>query len=158
MHGLFLEAFHTVFPDLSCILCHRDPAEVLPSLCSLAAARQSAFYDPIDFRRLRDNVLHLFKTQLNRVLEAREHIGNDRFFDLSFKSLMKAPLVTVSDLYRRLGLELTPGVKSRMHDFIVAQKSGDHTRHRYALEQFGFDRATIERSFAPYRERFSEFI
>ena len=158
VHGLFLGAFHAVFPDLTCIHCHRDPAEVLPSLCSLVAARQSAFYDPIDFRRLRDNVLHLFKTQLHRVIEAREHIGNDRFFDLSFKVLMKAPLVTVSDLYRRLGLELTPGVISRMHDFIAAQKSGDHTRHRYTLEQFGFDRAKIERSFAPYRERFSEFI
>lgn len=71
---------------------------------------------------------------------------------------MTAPLETVSDLYHRLGLELTPAVRSRMHALITTQIGGDHTRHRYTLEQFGFDRATIERVFAPYRERFSELI
>ena len=158
VHGFFLDAYHAVFPDVTCIHCHRDPVEVLPSLCSLVAARQSAFYDAIDFRQVRDNVLYLFKTQLNRVLEARAHIGTDRFFDLSFTAVMKAPLETVADLYRRLGLELTPEVKSWMQDFITTPKIGDHTRHRYTLEQFGFDQATIERAFAPYREQFSEFI
>jgi len=157
-HGFFLRSIVSVFPDIYFIHCHRDPKEILPSACSLAASREATYYNYIDFGKLGKRVMNYGKIRMNRVLDSREKIGSDRFFDLAFSQLVQEPIVTVKSLYKWLNLEFDQSVETRMKSFLESQRGGKHTRHRYSLEQFSLKRAKVDQAYERYQDQFRPYL
>ena len=115
-------------------------------------------YETLDSRRVGQRILEKSAKISERVMKARAEIGEERFFDISFRAMMNNPIATVKALYERLGLKMTPETERRMSAFLESQRLGKHSGHRYTLEQFGLHRGTVEQKLAPYRERFAEFL
>lgn len=158
IHGFFMNSIAEVFPDVCFIHCHRDPKEILPSVCSLSASRGASFYSFIDFEKLGQRVMHYGRSRMNRLMDARIEIGSTRFFDLSFMQMMREPLRTVKALYQWLNLELSPQVEAQMIEFIHSQRQGRHKAHQYSLEQFKLVPAEIDRTYERYMDEFRSFM
>jgi hypothetical protein len=158
IHGLMLRAFHATYPDARYIFCHRDPMEIVPSLCSLAAARKQAFFHRIDLFALGKDVLEFAAEGIDAAMKARAHIPSERCLDLSYRNLIRDPIASVRGVYRWLDLELTDEVRTRMERFLVEQRLGKHLGHSYSAAEYGLAPRAINDALEGYRIRYRVFL
>ena len=74
--------------------------------------------------------------------------------DVHYARLVADPIGVVRDLYAHFGLPFTRLFERRMTDWLAANPQHGRGVHRYSLEQFGLDRASVERATAAYRRRY----
>jgi hypothetical protein len=154
IHAYGLAALLRLFPDACVVQTHRDLAEVLPSACSLRTANLGIYSDEVDLRRVGAEVAENLVHRILRpaLLAREEHPG--RVHDVAYRALVQDPVGTARGIYQRFGLPLSAAAERNMHEWLAANPQGKHGRHRYSLEQFGLDRAAVERLFPGYPECF----
>jgi hypothetical protein len=144
------EALFDAFPDARVIWLHRDPAALLPSVCSLNRGYSQGWsraFDPIRHGR---EQTELWLRGLARMQAARR--GREaQFADVHFAELQADPIPVVRRLYEHFGVELTPEAESRMRAWRAAHPPGEHGAHRYSAAEFGLDPIAL-------RERFSAYV
>lgn len=102
-HVLHLDVIAAVFPDTRFVMTHRDPADVIGSVCDLFADVYSRLSDDIDRGWIGEANVAEWTTGMRRVLEFRD-AGNDRrFFDIDFRAMHADPIGEVRRLYGWLG-------------------------------------------------------
>jgi Sulfotransferase family len=151
-HLFALDAMTTVFPDAAFVLTHRDPLRVVPSLCSLTAGLRGILTDRLDLRRLGAECVEALRVGPERAIAARVRSDPSRFLDVSYDRLVAEPIATVRDVCRHFGYNFSPAYESRARRWLAANPQHKHGVHRYRLDDFGLDAATVERAFAGYRE------
>ncbi|MBN8841576.1 MAG: sulfotransferase, partial [Sphingomonadales bacterium] len=52
------------------------------------------------------------------------------------------------------GVDVTPAVRAGMEQWVEHNKREDRAPHKYSLEDFGLNKAEVERPFADYRAKF----
>jgi hypothetical protein len=154
IHSWGLDALLQVFPDACVVQTHRDLAEVVPSTCSLLATFRGLYSDTVDPRQLGPLVIeNVVSHRLDATRRAREtHHG--RMMDVLYRHLVRDPVGTVQEIYERFGLPWSAEMEKNIRDWLAHNPRDKHGRHRYSLEQFGLDRATVERMFPGYPESF----
>jgi hypothetical protein len=150
----FLDAMTRVYPDARIVWTHRDPAKVLPSVCSLIATVRSIFCDDTGRGRLGRAELDLWVEGIRRAMDYRDRAGDAAFADVFMDDLVARPIETVAAVYDRFALSFTAEAERRMHAWLDANPQGKHGAHRYTLEEFGLDLAEVREAFRPYTERF----
>ena len=149
MHNLL-----QIFPDACVIFTHRDPAEAIPSLCSLMemthSVTEGAAADPT-YAGARE--VELWSEAARRVMEVRQS-HEDQFHDVLHRDFHADPLGVVRQIYERLGLTLTQDTERKMAARIQNKPELSHGAHRYEIERFGLARGDIRSSFAAYVDRF----
>jgi hypothetical protein len=155
VHMLALDALDSAYPDARFLWTHRDPAEVLGSVCSLVAYVRSWVSDGDDSGELGRQQVALWSEALRRAMDFREKVGEHRFADISFASLNTDPVATVEAAYQKLGLELSDEGARRMGAWSSENPQGSHGVHEYALDDFGITTAAVGQAFAFYTKRFS---
>lgn len=153
-HMLALDALAATYPDARFIWTHRDPVEVIGSVCSLIAYLRAMVSERADPKELGEQQLDLWTEAMRRGLAFRDRVGEERFADVRNEDLALDPIAVVRAVYRRLGLAFNPHSEKAMRAYAEAHPRGAHGTHDYRLEDFGLDAATVRRSFAAYRERF----
>jgi hypothetical protein len=144
-----------LFPGVRIIQTHRDPVRSLASFCSMVAHGHGVFSDRVDPHEVGAHWSAKQQRMVDRCLAVRDQPRHERsFFDVAYRDLTADPIAEVRRIYRWLGRPLTPALEELMRTWIEANPQHKHGRHRYRLEDFGLDRATEERRFAGYRERF----
>jgi len=139
-----------VFPDAVVVMTHRDPAQVVPSTCSLFAVSQAMFSDDLDPRALGPVVADILRDLLEVSAEGRaRHPG--RVCDVHFNDLVADPVGTVRDIYRFMGREVGDAMEAGMRKWLAANPANKHGTHKYTLEQFGLTPTDIDGRFADYR-------
>ncbi len=154
VHMLTLEPLLDVYPDARFLWTHRDPAEVLGSVCDLIAYTRSWVSDRDDRAQLGNEQVDLWSTALRRAIEFRDRIGETRFADVDFGELNADPVGTVRRAGERLGVTVGAEAQWRMAAWAGAHPQGGQGSHDYALGDFGLDRATVRDRFGFYVERF----
>lgn len=153
-HCFWLDALDRVYPDARYVQTHRDPLTVLASMASHNERLRGAFTrglepDPdVLARRWADAMESVM------AFRDREEMGDERFVDVHFSSLLERPLEQVRRIYRRFGAELRPAVEERMRGFLRRHPRHEHGVHRYTTDQFGVDASRHDPLFERYRERF----
>ena len=150
------------YPDARFVLTHRDPVEIVASVCSLARTLGGTFTDAdwTDYvRRTWPEVVgELVDHQLAFRAE-QEAIGNgDAFIDLPYARLVRDPIGAVRDLCTALGEPLTDEAEVAMRAHTATHVKDRFGRHSYSLEDWGLDRAAVTERFAPYLDRYAEFL
>ncbi|MGH9080565.1 MAG: sulfotransferase family protein [Acidimicrobiales bacterium] len=153
VHMLALDELRTVYPDATFLWTHRDPAEVLGSVCSLIAYTRSWVSDEGDAGELGREQLDLWAEAVRRAMAFRSRIGEEWFADITFDSLQSDPVTAVGSAYDRLGMELGSG-RGPVEDWSRAHPPHQHGVHEFALEEFGLGEEMVRSRFAPYLERF----
>jgi hypothetical protein len=153
-HGLWIETLLKVYPDARLVWTHRDPLTATGSFCSLMKlSHRSAGLEP-DLKLLGENYSYQAIVHADRIMNARERLGHDRIIDVHYADLMRDPIPTMRDLYKKLGDEFTHEAETGMRTWLTDNPQDKFGRHEYKLAQFGLTpekvRATFERYLSKY--------
>ncbi|HET9444036.1 MAG TPA: sulfotransferase [Acidimicrobiales bacterium] len=148
-----LDALLDALPGATVALCHREPRQAVASYASLILAVRRPHTDAVDPAVLGAQALSRSATAMTRALAVRA-VRPERFVDVSYPELVRAPIGAVRRLYGDLGRALDPRVEDRMGRWLAANPQHKHGPHRYALEDFGLDPERVDEAFAAYRVGF----
>jgi hypothetical protein len=145
-----LDALLAVFPDASIVMTHRDPFRVVPSVCSLMAAMRGILTHRLDLRHLGAQAIEAIGVGPDRALETRARSDPARFCDVTYDRLIATPVETVGEVCRHFGYDFSPEYERRAHRWLAENPQHKHGVHRYRLDDFGLDEASVERYFGRY--------
>jgi hypothetical protein len=154
VHISSLDALFDAFPDACVVQTHRNPARVVPSLCSMFSVLRGMLSDEVNAPELGLELLEGCHYLVERSARMRETLP-DRVLDLRFDDLVGDPIGAVDRIYDHFGYAQSDVMKTRM-----AAWMSDHPRHaagvhRYDLSQFNLDDDRIDSQFGEYRERYA---
>lgn len=154
VHLLAIDTLDEVYPDARFIWTHRDPAEVLGSVCSLITYLRTMVSGRSDAVELGEQQVALWVEALRRGVAFRERAGEDRFADVSFSDLAAHGVHAVRRAYERLGLTLSAAAEEAMRRWLDANPRHARGAHEFALADYGLDGESVRARFASYLERF----
>ena len=154
VHMRNLRVVRETYPDACFVQCHRDPSEVLPSLCSLIAGWRAIYEGDVDRAAIARSQTELWAAGMEHGLEVRREQPAGRFFDLDFRDVLSDPVAAVERIYRHFDLPLSDEAARRFKSWRADNPRGKHGEHRYTIEEFGMTRAAVHDRFAKYLEHF----
>jgi hypothetical protein len=153
MHLGYVDVITELMPDAMFVQTHRDPITTIPSFASLVHGLWAGGSDSADAYQAGHQWCATFEEHLNKCLADRQTLPRDRFVDVDFRDTVSRPLEVVERIYRRIGLPMTAVARQRIEEYMRSHPREGRPKHEYTLEQFGFTRPELERSFQAYRER-----
>jgi hypothetical protein len=149
-----LPALLETYPDACIVQTHRDPARVLPSLCSLVVGWRSLYEDPVDARAVGRWQLDMLSDMVVGAVATRAAADPARFYDFHFDDVLSDPVGGVKRMYQHFELELSAEAERRMRAWHASHPQGQHGGHHYTAESFGLSDDEIRERFGPYIERY----
>lgn len=153
-HKFHLKALARAYPDIRFVMTHRDPAKVVPSYTSLVSTIFPPAAGDRDLHALGREVSEHLREGMQRAIEERARIGEDRFLDVHHRELVVDPKGTIRRVYDWLDLELTPDVEHTILHWQEENAMGAKGTHRYTAEQFGLSVAQIRSDYDFYIRHF----
>jgi hypothetical protein len=155
VHMFALDALLDVYPDARFLWSHRDPAKVLGSVCSLVHYTRSWSSDRDDAATLGEEMTERWWIAVQRAMEFRSRVGDDRFADIAFADLQTDPVGALARAYSRIGLDMSDASRAGVLAWAGRHEPGSHGAHAYELADFGIDADTVRARFAPYMAAFN---
>jgi hypothetical protein len=155
VHMFALDALIEAYPNARFLWSHRDPAKVLGSVCSLIHYTRSWSSDRDDAHELGAEMLERWALAVERAMEFRARVGDDRFADVPFAALQADPLGAIAASYERIGIELSDDSRAAVAAWAAGHEPGSHGSHRYELADFGLDADAVRRRFARYIDAYT---
>ena len=154
-HLLALDALLTTYPDARVVVLHRDPIRTVASSASLSANSRPDSLSTADFDGYYGSMwVGVLGTMVDRLLEYRDQMGDDRFHDLHYRELAADPVGAVGRIYEHFGETVSPEAGNRMRAHLATHPKGQYGTHAYTLADFGLREAEVRERFAAYCERF----
>jgi hypothetical protein len=145
-----LDALVEAYPEAKFLWSHRDPAEVMGSVCSLIRYCRSWSSDRDDAHELGAEQLDCWAEAVRRAMDFRSRTGDSRFADVSFADLQRDPIATVSAAYRQLGLDFTDDSQRAVANWATGHQPGARGAHAYELADYGLTPQGVRDRFAAY--------
>ncbi len=144
-------AIRAVFPDARFVMTHRHPKETIPSLCSFLEAMNKLVSDEKG-----DPSLYIGGAawQINQHIENRK--GDLPLLDIDYRELTRSVGTVADKVYDFCQIKLSAASRQRMVDWDANHPIHAKGAHRYALTDFGFTEAKIDREFSAYIHLLSE--
>ena len=154
VHMFALDALVDSYPNARFLWSHRDPAKVLGSVCSLIHYTRSWSSDRDDSIELGAEELERWWIAVQRAMEFRERVGDERFADVSFSDLQTDPVAALAGALERIGIPFGEASRTSVEKWARGHEPGSHGTHSYELSEFGLNRDQISERFAPYYAAF----
>lgn len=154
-HMRKLRTIFQVYPDACIVQTHRDPARVVPSLCSVVAGWRAIYEDDPDPRAVAEWQIELWAAGMEHALEVRRERDASQFFDLHFREVVADPVGAIERLYKHFGVEMTDEAAQAMRRWHADNPQGKHGEHRYTAADFGLTERAITDRYAAYIEYFN---
>ena len=151
VHTYDIEPLLKVFPDANFVWTHREPLRSLSSVCSLIYHFRRAFVDNPNPEYLGHEHRAYWTVGLQRALDARERLGEDRFHDVYHRVQIVDPSKQVRELYAKFGWPYPPEMDARIAAWQEEHPKGKHDARP---EFFGLDPEAVNEEFRFYTERF----
>jgi hypothetical protein len=153
-HLRWLRAIFDVYPDACIVQTHRDPARVLPSLCSLVAGWRGIYEDDPDRRAIAAWLVELWARTMEDAMAARRELGEERFFDIGFRETVSDPATAVGKVYAHFGIDYPAETEARLREWHRANPQHKHGEHKYSAADFGLVPGAMRERFSAYIDRF----
>ena len=146
------------FPGSKVVLTHRNPLYTLPSLCRLWESWCIAFDKDGAFDKHRFG--QLIKLVHDRYLDVPFNFRNEnqeyeeRIFDCIYEKFFADPIALVRSLYKKFDLHYTEEFEKRMKTYLKNNQQGKYGRHKYTLEEYGFDAEHLYQEYGEYMDHF----
>jgi hypothetical protein len=155
VHMFALDALIEAYPDARFLWSHRDPAKVLGSVCSLVHYTRSWSSDRDDALELGPEMVERWALAVERAMEFRARVGDERFADVPFAALQHDPVHTMATSYERIGLDFSENARRAVGHWATSHEPGSHGAHHYDLADFGINAEEVRARFAPYVAAFT---
>jgi hypothetical protein len=155
VHMLALDALVEAYPNARFLWSHRDPTEVIGSVCSLIHYTRSWSSDRDDSFELGAEQLDHWGVAVERAMDFRARTGDDRFADVSFADLQTEPVEALAGALERVGFPFDARSRSGVEAWARSHEPGAHGTHTYELSDFGLHPDQIRERFAPYYAAFA---
>ena len=143
-----------VFPEARIVQTHRDPAAVLPSLCSLCEILRGAASDAVDKPAIGAHWHARLKAIFEQATAVRATAAEGQILDIQYADLVVDPIATVQHIYAHHGYEFTEPFESAMRQWLAANRQHKHGAHRYTLAEYGLSEAQVHEEFSEYTKEF----
>jgi hypothetical protein len=153
-HPLFLNALTEVYPDAQLVMTHRDPADVVGSLCSLIKHVRKVYSDDIDLAGIGESFMDTFRIMIERADAFKARHGADAIHDVQYAEVIRDPIGTVRGIYDRFDEPFTPAAEAAMQAYMADNEQGKHGRHSYDLAEYGLTKESVRERFRDYIERY----
>jgi len=155
-HTWYPDLLFEVLPDALVVQTHRDPAEAIPSLCSVLNMLHGVTVGKENARAERLGAVEVSKWRMamERTMQFRAS-RPERFFDVHFREFHADPLRVVRAIYRHFNLDLAPPVEARMRQWLRDQPAAQKSGHRYSPEAFGLTAQGIRAELAAYVDAYA---
>ncbi|MGU7775023.1 sulfotransferase family protein [Burkholderia sp. MR1-5-21] len=148
-----LDVLCRVFPRAQVVLTHRDPAQTIPSMASMAHTLWQMYADDPDPRVVGAQWNAGMARAIGAAMAARDALPADRFLDVRFEDTVANPLGVAEAVYRFAGMPLDAGARAAMQDWLARNGREKRAAHDYSIARFGFTDAQLAHDFAAYRAR-----
>jgi hypothetical protein len=149
-HMLWVKDLLAVFPDARFVMTHRDPTDVLASVCDVYADIGGTFSDEVDRDYIGQVNLEQWSLGIARVLALRDGPANERFYDIDFRAMQADPIGEVRGLYEWLGEPVSDQFERRMARWWEANTENREPATHSDLSAYGLDAADVRPLFADY--------
>ncbi len=150
VHMFALDDLVASYPNARFLWSHRDPTKVLGSVCSLIHYTRSWSSDRDDSFELGADQLDRWWVAVERAMDFRARVGDDRFADISFADLQTDPLGALERGFDRIGISFDAASRASVAQWAGRHEPGSQGTHSYQLSDFGLDPDRIRERFAPY--------
>jgi sulfotransferase family protein len=151
VHVFALDALVEAYPNAKFLWSHRDPAQVMGSVCSLIRYVRSWSSDRNDPHELGAEQLDSWAEGIRRAMDFRKRVNGERFCDVTFTDLQRDPVRTLESSYTTLGLTFTDAAARSVKQWAREHQPGFRGYHDYDLAEYGLTPEGV-------RERFSEYL
>jgi hypothetical protein len=153
IHALHMNALIKSYPDARFLMTHRQPDKVLPSICSLIMLLRKCFLKNPAPLELGVRQVNQWQEALRRVIDFREKLGEQRFFDIYHSEQTLDPEPGIRNLYNFLGWQFSDDLSQALSTW---QKNNPKGSHKADPSAFGLDLQAIRERFQFYTDRFGE--
>ena len=153
--------FPTIFeeyPDVRIVVTHRNPIVTLPSICRLLESwcivfDQDGSFDKHRFGQFQK--VFIEKCLMVPFKYRKDHPEKEKqIFDCIYEEFFADPIKMVKRIYEKFGLEYTEEFEKRMKVYLENNEQGKYGRHKYSLEEYGFDRERLYQEYKEYMEHY----
>lgn len=152
-HLTALPALFDVFPECRVVMTHRNPAQTVPSYASMAAALTKPNTDNLQPAAIGPFWVKRFRRSLGEVIRLRER-HPERFVDARYEDVQRDPVGEARRVYGALGLRFGAEEEAAMRAWLDENARDRHPAHHYKAEDFGLEKAALDRDFAFYTDTF----
>lgn len=152
-HLWHLDALLEVFPDAAVVQLHRDPAEAIPSFCSLCHALHTMDSGHSDPAATGAYCLEMADRGIAAMMKVRAAAPAGRFVDVRYRDLLRDPLGSIEQICEAVGRPLDEQGSLAVSTWL-AEHPHQPGRHRYRPEDFGHQAGALRERYAAYVERF----
>ena len=158
IYATFFPNIFEEYPDVRVVVTHRNPLVTLPSICRLMESWCIAFDQDGSFDKHRFGQFQ--KVLIDKCLNVpfiyrKEHPEKEaQIFDCIYSELFSDPIAMVRRVYEKFSLEYTEEFEKRMKVYLENNKQGKYGRHKYSLEEYGFNEESVFKEFKDYMEHY----
>jgi hypothetical protein len=153
-HPLYLNALATVYPDARLGMTHRDPADVVPSACSLIYHVRKMFSDDVDPLACGRLLMRTFDQMIERTIAFEAAHGPDAIHHIQYADLVADPVGEMRKFYAHADEPLTDEAVASMQAMLAENPKNKFGKHDYRAEDYGLTREGIRAHFSAYIDRY----
>lgn len=142
------------FPDATFVVTHRDPVEVIQSMCTMVSYSARMSSEQPDPQAVSRYWLDRGSDLLNACLRDRAVLPVEQSIDVAFEDFMADEQGTVAAIYALADHPYDDRARAAMADFCRAHPRGRHGGVVYEPRDLGLDTDQIAERLTGYRERF----
>ena len=147
------KALLDAFPGSLMVQTHRDPLRVVPSHASMITPLIQMKTDKISREEIGRFTSKRWSGMANDLIDLREKIGDDRFFDVAYKRTTEEPLQACREMFDRMGAKMTEADEAGINQWLIDNKREKWAPHLYDYETYGLSEEIIKSDFARYIAR-----
>lgn len=141
------------FPRAQVILTHREPAQTIPSMASMAHTLWQMYSDNPDPKAAGAQWNTRMARGMRHTLQVREQHGPERFLDIHFADTVQQPLQVLEQVYAFAHLPFTEQARAAAQAWLAQNSREKRASHDYSLERFGLTQAQMIEDYREYRAR-----
>jgi len=139
--------------DTQYIWLHRDIHECIPSFLSMVAHSRMIFSRHADRKTVAEHWMRKCGYLVDKAMEFRLKNENDqKFTDICYPDFIKNPIENLKRIYLANGLSIDSELEQRFIQTERNNPKGKYGSHKYSIEDFGFERADLDRYTLPYQK------
>jgi hypothetical protein len=156
-HLSAIDQIFETYPDARIIQTHRNPMEIMGSLCSLSWHFRSTFSDQVDCQQIGQEVLHTWSKALNKAMESRDQLKDKQpqIIDIMYQDFVKDSVGSVQKILGKFDLPRDAAAIEKLKAHTLNNQKDRHGKHTYDLKDFGLDKERDAHFFEKYCNQFN---